>query len=55
MEGKSSLNQQILRADTERLWLNYFNNTLLKDGLITPEEHRKMQLRIVQRKWGKGH
>lgn len=49
MERKQTLNQQILQADMERLWLNYFNNHLLKEGLLTPEEHRKLQIRIVQR------
>lgn len=49
MERKQTLNQQILQADMERLWLNYFNNHLLKEGLLTPEEHRKLQMRIVQR------
>ena len=48
MERKQTLNQQIVNADMERLYLNYFNNYLLKEGLLTPEEHRKMQMRIVQ-------
>lgn len=54
MERKQSLNQQIGNADMERLYLNYFNNRLLKEGLLTPEEHRKMQMRIVQRKRDRG-
>lgn len=49
MERKQPLNQQIQNADMERLYLKYFNNLLLKEGLLTPEEHRKMQMRIVQR------
>lgn len=52
MERKQPLRQQIQRADMERLYLNYFNNYLLKEGLLTSEEHRKMQMRIVQRKRG---
>ena len=40
------------RNGMERLYLNYFNNYLLKEGLLTSEEHRKMQMRIVQRKRG---
>lgn len=54
MERKQTLNQQISNADMERLYLNYFNNRLLKEGLLTPEEHRKMQMRIVQRGRSKG-
>lgn len=53
MERKPPLNQQILSADMERLYLHYFNDRLLKEGLLTPEEHRKMQMSIVQRKQGK--
>lgn len=52
MERKQSLNHQILNADVERLYLHYFNNHLLDKGLLTAEEHRKMQMRIVQRKRG---
>ena len=54
MERKPPLSQQIQSADMERLYLNYFNNYLLKEGLLTPDEHRKMQIRIVQRKRGRG-
>lgn len=54
MEQKPNLSQQILQADTERLWLNYFNNRLLKEGLLTLEEYRKMQVRILQRKRNRG-
>ena len=50
MERKQPLRQQIQSADMERLYLNYFNNYLLKEELLTPDEHRKMQIRIVQRK-----
>lgn len=53
MERKPPLRQQIQSADMERLYLNYFNNYLLKEGLLTPEEHQKMQMSIVQRKRGK--
>ena len=47
MERKPSLESQILRSDMKRMWLCYFNNTLLAEGLLTPEEHRKMQVRIA--------
>lgn len=47
MERKPSLDSQILSSDIKRLWLSYFNNTLLGEGLLTPDEHRKMQMRIA--------
>lgn len=48
MERKPPLSQQTPSADMEWLYLYYFNNFLLKEGQLTPEEHRKMQMRIVQ-------
>lgn len=50
----SPLGQLISLAEMERHYLNHFNNYLLKEGLLTPEDHRKMQLRISQRKKDKG-
>lgn len=38
------------RAVVERMWLNFFNNGLLEQGIITPEQHRKMKLQIATRK-----
>lgn len=32
------------------VWLNHFNNQLLKKGIITPEEYRKMQAIISNHK-----
>ena len=34
----------------EQLWLRYFNDSLLAQGIITKEEHQKMNTRIVNRK-----
>lgn len=50
MESKLSLNEQLRRAAVEKMWLNYFNNGLLEQGIITPEQHRKMKLQIATRK-----
>ena len=50
MDTKPSLNEQLRRATVEKMWLNYFNNGLLEQGLITPEEHRKMAVQIATRK-----
>ena len=52
MDGKESLNEQLRRAAIERMWLNFFNNGLLEQGLITPEQHRKMKVQIAARKSG---
>ena len=37
------------QAIYERLWLTYFNDTLLAQGVITGEEHDKMRVRINNR------
>lgn len=50
MDGKESLNEQMRRAVVEKMYLNYFNNSLLEQGVITPEQHRKMKLQIATRK-----
>ena len=42
MDNKESLNEQMRRAVVEKMYLNYFNNELLEQGMITPEEHQKM-------------
>ena len=52
MDVKESLQEQMRRAVVEKAYLNYFNNSLLEQGLITPEEHRKMKLQIATRKPG---
>lgn len=52
MESKPSLNEQLRRAAVEKMWLNFFNNGLLEQGIITPEQHRKMKLQIATRKSG---
>ena len=49
MESKPSLNEQLRRAAVEKMWLNYFNNGLLEQGIITPEQHRKMKVQIATR------
>ena len=34
------------QAVIRNIWLNYYNNILLKKKIITKDEHRKMQLKI---------
>lgn len=36
----SPIGQIISQAEMEWHYLNYFNNRLLKEGLLIPEEHR---------------
>lgn len=43
-------NEARRRAAVEKMWLNHFNNSLLEQGLITPEQHRKMKVYISTRK-----
>ena len=38
------------RRVVEKMWLNYFNNSLLEKGLITEYQYRKMKLQINSRK-----
>ena len=42
--------EQKRRNVVEKMWLNYFNDGLLKQGMITEAEHRKMKLYITTRK-----
>lgn len=50
MEDKPALNEQLRRSVVEKMYLNYFNNSLLEQGYITLEQHRKMKLQIANRK-----
>lgn len=40
------------RCAAERLWLQYYNRTLLDRGLITAAEHSRMEARIRARQGG---
>ena len=53
MTRKRSLEEQLKQAKVEKMWLNYFNNSLLEKGIITPEEYRRMETQIVTRKSSK--
>ena len=37
------------RIFAERMWLLYFNDVLLQNGIITADDYRKMILRINSR------
>ena len=43
-------NEALRRNVVEKMWLNYFNNELLAQGLITESMHRKMKLEISTRR-----
>ena len=43
-------NEALRRNAVEKMWLNYYNNELLAQGLITESMHRKMKLEISMRK-----
>ena len=53
MTSNPSLEERIKQAKVEKMWLNYFDNSLLEKGIITPEEHRRMESQIVTRKSSK--
>ena len=51
MADKEALtNEQKRQSVVEKMWLNYFNNQLLEQGLITETQHRKMKVKINSRK-----
>lgn len=50
MDRKATLNEQLRRAVVEKMYLNYFNNSLLEQGIITPDQHRRMKVQIAIRK-----
>ena len=35
------------KTEYERLWLKYFNDTLLAKGIISEEDFRKMNVKII--------
>ena len=46
----NSVPDEKIRRVKEQLWLNYYNEALYKEGLLTQDEYRKMQKLIVRRK-----
>lgn len=42
-------NRMVVKIISEELWLNYFNNYLLKEGVINEREYWKMFVMIIQR------
>lgn len=52
MNAKPSLQEQLRRAAVEKMWLQYFNDQLLVQGIITQPEHKRMQAQLATRKGG---
>lgn len=51
MADKEALtNEQKRRNVVEKMWLNYYNDTLLERGIITDVQHRKIKIQINSRK-----
>ena len=48
-EMKPGMTEQKKQSVIEQLWLNYYNDTLYANGLITEEQRNKMRLRIKNR------
>ena len=38
------------QAIVEKMWLQHYNNMLLAQGLITREQYKQMQIKILHRK-----
>ena len=49
-QSQTAVNEARRRAMVEKMWLKYFNNSLLERGLITLAQHQKMELHIKTRK-----
>ena len=47
---QDEINEARRRTVVERMYLNYFNDTFLKNGTITPRQHREMKNWITSRK-----
>ena len=46
---KKNISEKEKNATLESLWLNYYNDTLYAEGIITEREHNKMRLAIKRR------
>ena len=46
---KPVMSEQKKLAVIEQLWLIYYNDTLFAKGMITQEQHQRMQLMIKSR------
>lgn len=44
MKNTPTVNEKVFARE---IWLNYFNDYLLKNGYITEQEHKKMASKII--------
>ena len=49
-EKNTMSNAQRRHWIVEKMWLNFYNNYLLEQGIITESQHKKMQTIISSRK-----
>ena len=47
---QDEINEARRKPVVERMYLNYFNDIFLKNGTITPRQHREMKNWITTRK-----
>lgn len=52
MELRNNTNEQQRRAVVEKMWLNFYNQTLFEKGLINEKQHKKMTTKINSRNKG---
>ena len=50
VEKNTGSNEQRRRAVIEKMWLNFYNERLMVEGVITPQQHKKMCAQISSRK-----
>ena len=50
IEKKPLVSEQQRRHLVEKMWLNFYNDHLLKEGIISQSQHKKMQVLISNRK-----
>jgi len=46
---KTPMSEKKKQSILEKLWLTYYNDTLLEKGVISQEEHDKMRVKIKTR------
>ena len=47
---KPPMSERQKQAVLEQLWLTYYNDTLLAQGVITEDEYNKMRIKIKARR-----
>lgn len=52
MELRNNTNEQQRRAVVEKMWLNFYNQTLFEKGLINEKQYKKMITKINTRNKG---